>query len=56
MEPVRSAAPSSATSRIRCPRSSSEGTSEAGDIEVYLENGSLAYRAPGEVAAGRRLA
>ena len=56
MEPVRSAAPSSAMSRIRCPRSSSEGTDAAGDIEVYLENGSLAYRTAGEVAAGRRLA
>ena len=33
-----------------------KGHLRGGDIEVYLENGSLAYRAPGEVAAGRRLA
>jgi ATP-dependent Clp protease ATP-binding subunit ClpC len=32
------------------------GHLRGGDIEVYLENGSLAYRAAGEVAAGRRLA
>ena len=32
-----------------------KGHLRGGDIEVYLENGSLAYRAPGEVAAGRRL-
>jgi ATP-dependent Clp protease ATP-binding subunit ClpC len=33
-----------------------KGHLRGGDIEVYLENGSLAYRVPGEVAAGRRLA
>ena len=32
-----------------------KGHLRGGDIEVYLDNGSLAYRAPGEVAAGRRL-
>jgi ATP-dependent Clp protease ATP-binding subunit ClpC len=32
------------------------GHLRGGDIEVYLENGSLAYRTAGEVAAGRRLA
>jgi ATP-dependent Clp protease ATP-binding subunit ClpC len=32
------------------------GHLRAGDIEVYLEGGSLAYRTAGEVAAGRRLA
>jgi len=32
------------------------GHLSGGDIEVYLENGSLAYRTAGEVAAGRRLA
>jgi ATP-dependent Clp protease ATP-binding subunit ClpC len=33
-----------------------KGHLRGGDIEVYLENGSLAYRGAGEVAAGRRLA
>jgi ATP-dependent Clp protease ATP-binding subunit ClpC len=33
-----------------------KGHLRGGDIEVYLESGSLAYRAAGEVAAGRRLA
>ena len=32
------------------------GHLRGGDIEVYLEGGSLAYRGAGEVAAGRRLA
>jgi ATP-dependent Clp protease ATP-binding subunit ClpC len=32
------------------------GHLRGGDIEVYLDGGSLAYRAAGEVAAGRRLA
>src|SRR5918993_217269 len=32
------------------------GHLSGGDIEVYLEGGSLAYRTAGEVAAGRRLA
>jgi ATP-dependent Clp protease ATP-binding subunit ClpC len=32
------------------------GHLKGGDIEVYLEGGSLTYRAAGEVAAGRRLA
>jgi len=32
-----------------------KGHLRGGDIEVYLENGSLAYRPAGEVAAGRRL-
>jgi ATP-dependent Clp protease ATP-binding subunit ClpC len=32
------------------------GHLRGGDIEVYLEGGALAYRAAGEVAAGRRLA
>ncbi len=32
------------------------GHLRGGDIEVYLEGGSLAYRTAGEVAAGRRLA
>jgi ATP-dependent Clp protease ATP-binding subunit ClpC len=32
------------------------GHLRGGDIEVYLDEGSLAYRTPGEVAAGRRLA
>ena len=32
------------------------GHLRGGDIDVYLENGSLAYRTAGEVAAGRRLA
>jgi ATP-dependent Clp protease ATP-binding subunit ClpC len=32
------------------------GHLRGGDIEVYLESGALAYRAAGEVAAGRRLA
>jgi ATP-dependent Clp protease ATP-binding subunit ClpC len=32
------------------------GHLRGGEIEVYLEGGSLAYRAAGEVAAGRRLA
>ena len=31
------------------------GHLRGGDIEVYLDEGSLAYRTPGEVAAGRRL-
>ena len=33
-----------------------KGHLRGGDIEVYLESGSLAYRTAGEVAAGRRLA
>jgi ATP-dependent Clp protease ATP-binding subunit ClpC len=33
-----------------------KGHLRGGDIEVYLEAGSLSYRAAGEVAAGRRLA
>ena len=32
------------------------GHLRGGEIEVYLEGGQLAYRAAGEVAAGRRLA
>jgi ATP-dependent Clp protease ATP-binding subunit ClpC len=32
------------------------GHLRGGDIEVYLDEGALAYRTPGEVAAGRRLA
>ena len=32
------------------------GHLKGGDIEVYLDGGTLAYRAAGEVAAGRRLA
>jgi len=32
------------------------GHLRGGEIEVYLDGGSLAYRAAGEVTAGRRLA
>jgi ATP-dependent Clp protease ATP-binding subunit ClpC len=32
------------------------GHLQGGDIEVYLEGGQLAYRAPGELEAGRKLA
>ncbi len=32
------------------------GHLSGGDVEVYLEAGALAYRAAGEVSAGRRLA
>jgi hypothetical protein len=32
------------------------GNLRGGDVEVYLDAGVLAYRAAGEVEAGRRLA
>ena len=42
MAPARCAGPSSATSRIRCPRSSSAGTSTAARSSVYLDAGKAA--------------
>ena len=47
---------SSATSRIRSPRSSSAGSCAAGDVEVYLDGATLAYRPAGTPATGQRLA